>query len=342
MDQRIFMQIFKYVMLAAAGPMLLASPILAKKPEQSKQAAAVEADHQWVAVGQWNTKPNRIVVLVNLKQIKVDTEGPMGTGKPYIGIPTYIIYESKDKPDFSSYTIRNYCDQTPAMQIADPFTFWRDYRKSNEASAIAFKLPDDASATLHKLVCGDAQAVLNSGALHGISREFEIKPYPNEFPWKVVWLDGERTPYTNVPSRAERDAEFNALMAKAVAMNAEGQAKMEGELRKMDQQAARDKNRPKSKLNILFSPWVGKDEEYIVQNMGMPDKAYGAGSTRMLSYDSRGNWAQVFTTTDENGNVLSTARKDYYCNVTFEFQNDEMIDFKVVGNSCEYGEFNRR
>jgi hypothetical protein len=347
------MRTSKYITLLTIAAALLSSGVEAKK--KPSKAQEPKPDHTWAAAGQWGVKPNRIVALVDLAAIKIGSEEttimtaegfPLPVRKSYIGVPIYIIYESKDKPDFSSYTIKNYCRETPATKIGDPFTFWRDNRKSNEASAIAYTLPKQTSDMLHNLVCGDAETVLKSGSIIGIDPQHSTVAYPNDLPWKLAWQDGVRPPYTNMPSREQQDTEYNALLAKAKDINAANAAqeeKLKGDLRRMDQEAALAKARPKSQLNLIFQAWLGKDEAYVQRSMGVvPDNAYNAaGGVRILSYDSRGNWGRVYTTTDENGNVINTTEENYTCNVTFKFQNNKMFDFAVVGNSCRDGEFKR-
>lgn len=302
--------------------------------------------YNWVSVGEFGEKPNRIQVLIDLAHIRAEEDGLYGAREYFINMRTYVIYESKDKPDYSSFDYRHFCGQTPATKIAYPFTYWRDNRQSNEQLDIAFEFPAELKETLGNLVCGDTAAVLASGKIKEIPAVFAKDGYPLTYPWKVTWLDGTRPPYTNTPSRAEQDAEFNAKMAeaKAVLGAAEAGAMSQIEKSKAEEafwkdQAIRRKNRPKSKLNAPLEAWLRRDEEYIVQALGMPDNAYNAGNTRILFYDSRGNWAQVFTTTDEYGNVVSSSSQSYVCSLTLELQNNQLIDFKLAGNSCDYGEF---
>ena len=313
-------------------------------------ASPAWAEYNWISAGQFGTKPDRVEVLVDIGNAKAEEAGPFGAREAFIGLPVYIIYESASNPDYSRFTLRNYCDGKRPVKIADVFTYYRNDTKSEAESSIVFESTPQFIQSLMGLVCGNSAAVLSSGQFKQIPAENAKDPYPNSYPWKKVWLDGKRPPYTSADkrTRAEKDVEFNALMAQAKGQLAGAEASAVGKIAQSNaedafwkDQAVRRKNRPKSKLNAPLEGWLRKNETFIVQQMGIPDKAYLSGNTRMLYYDSRGNWSQVFTTTDQYGRVLNTARKDYFCEVTLELQNDQLIDFKVNGNSCDYGEFRR-
>jgi hypothetical protein len=340
------------------------------------------AESNWMIAHETGAKPNRIVVMIDIGEAKVDEiRGEYGPGGPYlpgpkkksvnetvdaaeanlaavlgkttgpfISLPLYIVYESSAQPDYSSMTVRNFCDRK-INDLYAPFTFWRNDTKSNDMSGVAYQLPQDLMDKFLNLTCGDTQKAFAAGGYKLLPTEDANKWYPGSYPWTGLWLDGTRPPYTG-RTVAEAKADFDKAAAKAQAemdiMVANAEATVRDQKQKLDasdafwkDQAIRRKNRPKSKLNAPLEAWLQKDEEYLIQALGMPDNAYNAGNTRILFYDSRGNWSQVFTTTDENGNVMNQSRNDYYCNLTLELQNNQLIDFKVVGNSCDYGEFRR-
>jgi hypothetical protein len=340
------------------------------------------AESGWVIAGEYGQKPNRIVVMIDIGETKIDEirgeYGPGGqpylpgpkkksvnkavdaaeaefaavvgvTTGPFISVPLYITYESAEKPDYSSMTVRNFCDRK-INDLYAPFTYWRNDTKSNELSGVPFTLPQEFMDKILNLTCGNAQEAFKNGGFKPIAVKQQYSYTPIGYPWEALWIDGSRPPYNGKRTIAEMRADVDASIASAQAMLGGAITKTEESLRdqkqKMDEndafwkdQASRRKLRQKTKLNAPLEAWLKKDEEFLVQSLGMPDKAYNAGNTRILFYDSRGNWSQVFTATDPYGNVISQNSKDYYCNLTLELQNNQLIDFRVVGNSCDYGEF---
>jgi hypothetical protein len=348
--------------------------------------APAYADSNWAVAGEYGQTPNRSMVMVDIGSAKVDeTRGEYGPGGqpylpgpkkksinptvdaaeaqlaavlgkttgPFISITLVIVHESANAPDFSTMTIRNFCDRK-INDISWPLTYWRDHNKSTEQSAIVFPSKDEVMTKVLNLTCGDTSKAYLEGGFKAVTGEFKTNPYPIAYPWKTAWAGATRPTYRvlSPEEKAARRAENDAIAAKARATLdgalASTEATARGLKSKLDvddafwkDQAQRRKYRQKSKLNAPLEAWLKKDEEYLVQQLGMPDKAYNAGNTRILFYDSRGNWSQVFTTTDVNGNVVNQSQNDYYCNLTLELRNNQMIDFKVVGNSCDYGEFRR-
>jgi hypothetical protein len=311
-------------------------------------SAPAQAEHNWLSAGEFGAKPDRIHVLIDIGEIKAEEDGPFGAREAFISMPVMIIYESADKPDWSQFELRNYCDANNSSKVANILTYYRNDTSSKDMASIVFNPSKEFVGSLSSLVCGDSDKAFASGQFKPTPAEVAKDWNPTDYPWNKLWLDGKRPPYTTTDTRtrAEKDAEFDAKMAEAKAAlgAAEATAISQIEKSKADEafwkdQAIRRKNRPKSKLNAPLEAWLRRDEEYLVQALGMPDKAYNAGNTRILFYDSRGNWAQVFTTTDENGNVVSSSSQSYVCSLTLELQNNQLIDFKLAGNSCDYGEF---
>jgi hypothetical protein len=309
-------------------------------------SAPALADYNWVSAGQFGTKPDRVQVLIDVGNIKADEDGPFGARESFIALPVYVIYESVDKPDYSRFTLRNFCGEKNYTKVADVFTYWRNDTSSQEFSSIAFTPSVELTTSLVSSICGNPETAFSGSQFTTIPAENAADPYPNDYPWKKLWLDNKRPPYTSTRTQAEKDAEYEKLLAETKAVLGAAEADAMSQIQKSQaeeafwkDQAIRRKNRPKSKLNAPLEAWLRRDEEYIVQALGMPDQAYNAGNTRILFYDSRGNWAQVFTTTDENGNVLSSSSQSYVCSLTLELHNNQLIDFKLAGNSCDFGEF---
>ncbi len=308
-------------------------------------ATPASAESNWLIAGEYGQKPDRTVVMIDIGETKVDHLRWEDEG-PFIGMPIFIVYESADKPDWSRLTLRNYCDDKK-NEIADANTYWRHDVNEAGVQHIKFTPTPEFSTLLFSLACGDTAAALNSGQFKPIDPVSAKDPYPGSYPWKKMWLDGKRPPYStnDKRTRAEKDAEFDAQMAKARATLAGGVAMAEAVIEKdktetafWEDQAERRKYRPKSKLNSFLEAWLRKDEQFIVQNLGVPDGVYVAGNSRFLTYFN--GWTQRFTTTDaQTGQVVGIDEQSYVCELTMELLDNKMIDFKFKGNSCGYGEF---
>lgn len=312
-------------------------------------SSAAHAEYHWLSAGQFGAKPDRVEVLIDIGSVKADEDGPFGARESFITLPILVIYESSAKPDYSRVDLRVFCGTQPHAKTANAFTYWRNDTTSEDIASIAFTPAAGFTQSLIDLICGDQAVALASGQFKQIPAESANEAFPIDYPWKKVWLDNKRPAYTSTRTRAEKDAEFDRKMAEAKAMLANGEAMALGQIEKSNaeddfwkDQVRRRRDRPKSRLNASLESWLRKDEEYIIQTLGMPDSAYNAGNTRILFYDSRGNWTQKVTTTDQNGNVLSSSQYDYVCSLTLELRNNQLIDFKLQGNSCGYGEFGGR
>lgn len=342
-------------------------------------ASPSRADYSWIIAGDYGQKPARVVVMIDLGNVKVDDiRGELGPGGqpyspgpkkesinesidaaesalaavlgnrtgPFMSIPMMVVYESADQADFSSFTVRNFCDRK-INDIYHPFTYYRNDSSSKEESAVV--LPD-RKALLDKvfnLTCGDTEATFATAGFKPVAGEDAVDAFPSDHPWKVLWLDGKRPAYAKVSqaTRDAREAEFQATLAKTKAILGSSEAMALGQIDKSNaesafwkDQAERRKHRPKSKLNPFLEGWLRKDEQYIVQNLGVPDGLYVAGNSRFLTYFN--GWTQRFTTTNVmSGQVVGIEEQSYVCELTMELLNDQMIDFKFKGNSCGFGEF---
>ncbi len=270
------------------------------------------------------------------------------TTGPFMELKLVVINEAVDVAEFSTMTIRNFCSRK-INDISWPLTYWRNGNKSTEPADIVFPLKPEVMTKILELTCGDTNAAFERGfkLIEGSDAKTSL---PLDYPWEQMWADGARPPYT--VTQAQKDAakaENAALAAQTQAMidtalgNAENTARtLKKNLDEDDafwkDQVERRKYRPKSKLNSFLEAWLRKDEQYIVQNLGVPDGVYVAGNSRFLTYFN--GWTQRFTTTDvQTGQVVGIDEQSYVCELTMELLDDKMIDFKFKGNSCGYGEF---
>lgn len=271
------------------------------------------------------------------------------TTGPFISVPMWIVYESADKPDYSNGTIRNFCDRK-INDIYWPFTYWRNDKSSKAESAIALSAKQEVMDKVFNLTCGDAQTAFVAGGFKPIAGDAAKSSYPTNYPWESLWLDGKRPAYANVDQATldAKEAKLRATIADTQATLGSAEAIALSQIKKSNEesefwkdQAERRKHRPKSKLNPFLEGWLRQNEQYIVQNLGVPDGVYAAGNSRFLTYFN--GWAQVLTTTNAaTGEVLGSSQKDFVCELTMELQDDKMIDFKFKGNSCGFGEFSGR
>ena len=112
-------------------------------------ASPSRADYSWIIAGDYGQKPARVVVMIDLGNVKVDDiRGELGPGGqpyspgpkkesinesidaaesalaavlgnrtgPFMSIPMMVVYESADQADFSSFTVRNFCDRKINVQ----------------------------------------------------------------------------------------------------------------------------------------------------------------------------------------------------------------------------------
>jgi hypothetical protein len=270
------------------------------------------------------------------------------TTGPFMSIELAVVHESADQPEFSNMTVRNFCDRN-INDIAGPFTYWRNDKSSKEQVDVVFPIKTEVMSKVLELTCGDTEAAFAKG-FKVISGSDTQTSLPLNYPWEQMWTDGVRPAYQITQSQKDAAIAENAAMAaKTQAMLNTALGKAENTARGLKQnleeddafwkdQAERRKYRPKSKLNPFLEGWLRKDEQYIVQNLGVPDGVYVAGNSRFLTYFN--GWSQVFTTTDvQSGQVLDTSEQSYVCELTMELQDNQMIDFKFKGNSCGFGEF---
>jgi hypothetical protein len=330
------MLINKSRVFAASLSILWTTPVFAQP--------AIAESNWWIA-GQMGQKPNRIVVMIDIGNTKPDEVRSDDKG-PFIAMPVFIVYEAATSPDYSRLTLRNYCDKQKT-DVVDVNSYWRNDVNEPGIAALRFKPSDEGTKLLFQLACGDAAATLASGHFEPMDVEYRNQWYPGSYPWKKLWLDGKRPAYTTSDTRSqpEKDAEWAGKMAEAQRILAGGTAMATGVIDKAnadtafwEDQAIRRKSRPKSKLNPYLEGWLRKDEQYIVQNLGVPDGVYATGNSRFLTYFN--GWTQRFTSTNAvTGQVVGIEEQSYVCELTMELQDNKMIDFKFKGNSCGYGEF---
>jgi hypothetical protein len=354
-------------------------PILLTAAVFGAWAAPALAESSWVIAGDYGQKPARVVVMIDIGNVKIDEirgeYGPGGqpyspgpkkaavnesvdaaeatlasvlgkTTGPFISVPMLVVYESANQPDFSKVTVRNFCDRK-INDIYRPFTYFRNDSSSKDESAVALPERTALMDKLFNLTCGDTQATFAAGGFKPVVGEDAADSFPSDHPWKALWLDGKRPAYAKVSqaTRDAREAEFQATVAKTKAILGSSEAVALGQIDQSNaesafwkDQAQRRKHRPKSKLNPFLEGWLRKDEQYIVQNLGVPDGVYAAGNSRFLTYFN--GWTQRFTTTNVmSGQVMGVEEQSYVCELTMELQDDQMIDFKFKGNSCGFGEF---
>lgn len=308
-------------------------------------ASPVRAESNWLNAGEYGTKPDRVMVMIDLGEVKADVLYQEDKG-PFIALPIYIIYEAANKPDYSRMTLRSYCAKG-VSEVANASSYWRHDVKEFGLSGFRFTPSHDWTKIAFDLVCGDSEAALQSDQFKPIDEASAKHWYPASYPWKKVWLDGRRPAYTTNDKRtqADKDAEWEAKSAGLSKMLGSTESMLLAQIKKSDEETAfwddqveRRKNRPKSKLNPYLEGWLRKDEQYIVQNLGVPDGLYVAGSSRFLTYFN--GWSQRFTTTNQmSGQVMAVSEESYICELTMELQNNKLIDFKFKGNSCGFGEF---
>ena len=103
-----------------------------------------------------------------------------------------------------------------------------------------------------------------------------------------------------------------------------------------------DQDRFESKLNS-FS---GQTEEQVVSRLGIPTNSYQTGNTKILTYFY--DYGSTYSTTNNNWarNVCQhqycppvpyqerTVQNRWFCEVTYRFNADSMVQWSYRGNSC--------
>ena len=118
-----------------------------------------------------------------------------------------------------------------------------------------------------------------------------------------------------------------------------------------DEDSPRSKS-PKETFEENLNVLVGLSEESLIRSLGVPDKFYEAGNTKIITYIK--NTGTKYSTTNNqakrnfNNNYLckdnpycldvpykeQTVRKDYFCEITFNLYNNLITETSYKGNSC--------
>jgi hypothetical protein len=345
-------------------------------------ATTAYCESRWVIAGEYGQKPERILVLIDLGETKLDEirgeYGPGGlpysngpkkksvnesvdaaevalaavvgkTTGPFISVPMWVVYESADKPDYSNGTIRNFCDRK-INDIYWPFTYWRNDTSSKDESAIALSTKREVMDKVLNLTCGDTQAAFVAGGFKPIVGDDAKTTYPTNYPWKSVWLDGKRPASAEIDQATldAREAKIRATIADTQAMLGKSEAIALGQIKKSNDESAfwiDQAERRKHRPKSKLNPFL---EGWLRQNEQYIVHNLGVPDGLYVVGNSRfltyfNGWSQVFTTSNAlTGEVVGSSQKDYVCELTMELQDDKMIDFKFKGNSCGFGEFSGR
>jgi hypothetical protein len=291
------------------------------------------AESNWWIAEETGSKPNRVMVLVDLGDVRSDELRAEGTG-PFIEVKLNVIYESASQPDFSSMRVRNFCDrQTSDVYI--PFTYWRDNRSDNTLAGIAHMPSKATLANLLTLTCVDAKKGMMAGQFKPISGPASTNPYPTDYPWKSAWLDGSRPAYTKTGTIAvqptdnltaeQRQAAYEKLRD-ATVNKAQGTIAQINRDKAFQQASAQHlANRKATKYDRYLLGWIGQSEDQLIQKWGSPNQTGQTSLTYQLTLDweFKNEYGQV---EDED----STR-----CDITFEIFEGKVFDFGFRGQQCE-------
>ncbi len=290
------------------------------------------AENNWWIAEETGSKPNRVMVLVDLGEMRSDELRAEGTG-PFIEVKLNVIYESASQPDFSSMRVRNFCDRKTS-DVYMPFTYWRDNRSDNTLAGIAHMPSKAMLANLLELTCVDAKKGMLAGQLKPISGPASTNPYPTDYPWKSVWLDGNRPAYSKTGTVAVQPTDNLTIEQRQAAYEKLKDAtvnKAQGKIAQINSDKAFQKasaqhlaNRRATKYDRYLFGWIGQTEDQLIQKWGSPHQS----GQDFLKYKLTLDWEfknQFDQVLDED----STR-----CDITFELLEGKVFDFGFKGEEC--------